>query len=68
MTEQSDFGKVAYDGYICKSGGVSLISGATLPEWDKLTPAIQDAWRAAARAVVDEIREFVRELPDPERD
>lgn len=52
-----DLGEVAYSGYINQSGGVSLISGASLPEWDKLSPEIREAWRAAARAVVGQVRE-----------
>lgn len=46
------FGKIAYDAYKDKASGVSLISGATLPEWEDLNGSIQEAWDAAANAVL----------------
>lgn len=45
-------GQVAYEGYSGRSGGVSLISGDQLPGWEDQHPAVQDAWEAAAEAVV----------------
>ncbi len=47
-----DFGKIAYDAYCEKSKGVSLISGAKLPDFEALSDEIKDAWRAAAEAVI----------------
>jgi hypothetical protein len=44
-------GVVAYEAYCQSSGGVSLISGAKLPEWSVLSVEIQKAWEAAAKAV-----------------
>jgi len=44
-------GKLAYDAYCKSSGGVSLISGAKLPEWCDLKPEIKTAWEAAAESV-----------------
>jgi hypothetical protein len=52
----NDYGKTAYDGYCKSSGGKSLISGASLPEFDKLPVEIRQAWQAAAAAVVAEVR------------
>lgn len=46
-----ELGKIAYDAYCHTSGGLSLISGAKLPDWNDLIPEIKDAWRAAAEAV-----------------
>lgn len=43
--------QVAYDGYYRKSNGLSLVSGAPLPTFDKLAPEIVAAWDAAAVAV-----------------
>jgi hypothetical protein len=43
--------KMAYDAYCTSTGGVSLISGDKLPEFEVLKPAIQEAWDAAAGAV-----------------
>jgi hypothetical protein len=51
-----NFGKIAYDAYCKSSGGVSLVSGAKLPEWDVLSPAIKLAWESAAEAVVEASR------------
>ena len=44
-------GKVGYDAYCKQTGGVSLISGDKLPEFDVLKPAIQDAWAAVGIAI-----------------
>jgi hypothetical protein len=45
-------GQVAYEGYFAKCGGKSLISGAPLPTYGQQKPEIQEAWEAAAAAVV----------------
>lgn len=47
------YGKIAYDAYVKQAGGVSLVSGVTLPEWDALPTEIQRAWIAAGIAVID---------------
>ena len=43
--------KTAYDAYCKFTGGVSLISGEKLPEFEVLRQEIRDAWWAAASAV-----------------
>lgn len=48
-----DFGKVAYEAYCKSSGGVSLVSGDKLPEFENLSDSIKTAWRASAQAVLD---------------
>lgn len=50
VTEQ-DRAKIAYDAYCAATGGVSLISGDKLPEFEKLKDEIKAAWAAAALAV-----------------
>jgi hypothetical protein len=45
-------GQIAYEAYCGSSEGKSLISGATLPAWENQNPQIQQAWEAAASAVV----------------
>lgn len=45
-------GEVAYQAYCQASGGVSLISGAKLPQWGEQNEQIQAAWEAAARVVL----------------
>jgi hypothetical protein len=44
-------GKVAYNAYIKQSGGVSLVTGDKLPEFDALKQTIKDAWAASGIAV-----------------
>jgi hypothetical protein len=44
--------RVLYDAYRAKTGGVSLASGAAIPEWDALRPDIQEAWEASATAAL----------------
>jgi hypothetical protein len=49
--------KIAYNAYCQQTGGVSLISGDKLPEFDALKTSIQTAWMVAAAAVAREVRE-----------
>lgn len=43
---------IAYEAYRAHTGGKSLVSGAPIPEWSALPLPIQDAWLAAADAVI----------------
>lgn len=45
-----DRGNRAYDAYAMASGGRSLVSGQSLPEWKDLPDAIKVAWGAASDA------------------
>ena len=45
--------QLAYEAYCRHTQWKSLVSGAQLPEWVLLKPEIQDAWRAAADAVLN---------------
>jgi len=47
------FARIAYDAYCEQTGGVSLISGDKLPDFENLRIEIQDAWWAAAKKVCD---------------
>lgn len=42
--------EAAYEAYRAQAGGKSLVSGAALPGWPALMPAIQQGWIAAAGA------------------
>jgi hypothetical protein len=43
-------GRPTYEAYRAKAGGVSLVSGAQLPDWADLDEKIKDAWDAAGVA------------------
>lgn len=43
---------LGYEAY-CKSVGWKSVRGEALPKWEALPPAIQQAWIAAAQAVLD---------------
>lgn len=45
-------GQASYEAYCEKAGGVSLVSGDTLPGWDLLHPDVREAWESAAQAAV----------------
>jgi hypothetical protein len=45
-------GQTAYEGYVSSTGGVSAISGATLPTWEAQREEIQRAWEQAAERVI----------------
>ena len=49
-------GEIAYIGYCKQTNWKSLVSGADLPQWGALKKEIQDAWEAAAKAVLDNYR------------
>ena len=49
---ERDPGQIAYDAYSEKAGGRSIVSGVKLPTWNGLSPAIKEAWEAAATAVM----------------
>ena len=61
---RSDYGRIAYEAYSEASGGQSLVTAQTLPEWDDLPPAIRAAWREAARAVHRAITDALSEPRD----
>ena len=44
--------QIAYEAYFEWAGGKSLATGQPLPGWSSLSLEIQDAWEAAATAVV----------------
>jgi hypothetical protein len=46
-----DAAQAGYEAYRTQAGGKSLATGAAIPEWSQLAPAIQTAWRAAAAGV-----------------
>lgn len=50
------FGQVAYEEYRAAAGGVSLATGAPLPEWAALRLEIQSGWERAAAAAVEAAR------------
>lgn len=45
-------GQIAYDAYKERAQGRSLVSGKPLPEWERQSGWIKDAWEAAAQAVM----------------
>lgn len=46
-----DAGKVGYEAYAKFTGGKTF-DGRDMPKWDDLTENIQNAWRAAAHAIL----------------
>lgn len=46
-------GQIGYEAYRNHTGGKSLATGANIPEWDSISPAIQAAWEVAAKAISD---------------
>ena len=52
-TAQDTCGQIAYEAYAVQAGGVSLVSGTSLPSWHALPAGIREAWEAAGRAVLN---------------
>lgn len=46
-------GQIAYNAYMNFSGGVSLVSGQKLPEWEAQDERIKAAWESAANAAIE---------------
>lgn len=51
MPAEYGWAKLAYEAYIAQTGGVSVVTGDKLPEFDLLKQPIKDAWIAAATAL-----------------
>ena len=47
-------GQIAYEAYRNHTGGISLITKQSIPQWSELSPLIQTAWEAAAKPIVVE--------------
>ncbi len=48
-------GRIGYEGYCATTNNRSLVSGAPLPPWGGLPENIQNAWNAAAKAILSSI-------------
>lgn len=44
--------EAGYESYRADTGGISVATGAKIPEWTMLREPIQRAWCAAARGIV----------------
>lgn len=51
--DQKHLGQIGYEAYCNQTGWKSLATGAPLPAWQNLPANIQQAWQAAANAVID---------------
>lgn len=52
LAELLRLAEAGYEAYRADTGGVSVATGAPIPEWSMLRPAIQRAWCAAAKGIV----------------
>ena len=58
-------GRLAYEAYCRKTGGVSLATGDRLPSWIDLRANIREAWGESASAVATEMkRRAMKEVSD----
>ncbi len=64
MSDVTNPGRLAYETYRRKSSGKSLVSGAELPEWERLNEPIRDAWDAAGRAVAEAVLDETERVAD----
>lgn len=55
MVIRDSYGERCYMAYRQHAGRRSLVTGAELPRWENLPPEIQQAWIAAASAVLSGI-------------
>jgi hypothetical protein len=49
MTD-AELARLGYEAYAVATGGKTF-DGRDMPQWDAITPRIQGAWRAAAKAI-----------------
>lgn len=64
--ERKSLGQVGYEAYASDAGGHSLVTGDPLPEWQRLSPDIRAAWRAAAEAIHQQLIEEGEAYARPE--
>lgn len=55
MQNEKSWGQIAYEGYLEKAAGRSLVTGDTLPGWPDLADEVQEAWQAAGTAVYQHV-------------
>ena len=53
----TELAKVNYEGYCNSTGGVSLISGDKLPDFESLKEPIKNAWKQASKELLISISE-----------
>lgn len=53
----ANLGRIAYEAYRDSTGGVSLVNGDQLPQWEDLTDGVKSGWKCAGLAVAREIVE-----------
>ncbi len=61
-------GQAAYENYVAKTEGLSVVDGSVLPSWEGLGEAKQEQWNAAAlkfAVTKKEIREVLKEESSP---
>lgn len=52
---KQNYAAIAYEAYRAHTGGISLATGHTIPEWHELREDIQLAWYQAALAVENQV-------------
>lgn len=52
-SEERHFGRIAYEAYSHSTGGKSAITGDELPVFDETPERVQNAWMAAAKAILE---------------
>lgn len=55
LVNGANAGQGAYEAYCRYSGGVSLVTGDTLPDWRDLSEQIRDAWHFAVTEMLQQI-------------
>lgn len=64
MTNRMTAGQIAYNAYREHTGGISLISGQTIPVWENVIPCIRESWEAAGVAILARWQARERQLID----
>lgn len=54
-------GQRAYEAYCAQTNWKSLVSGASLPQWQDVKPEIAAAWEAAGQAVAEPFRAALKD-------
>lgn len=53
--KHKSLGQLSYEAYCGQTGWKSAVSGALLPGWENVNPAIRAAWESAGRAVSEDV-------------
>jgi len=57
LSMQKSLGQIAFEAY-CEHQNWIAYNGEPIPDWDSAKPGVQEAWAAAADAVIENMQKY----------